>query len=45
MKLAAFRGETKAESASIRGDINLLKWMLGVLLGVTLAVAPKSFLH
>ena len=44
-EFAVFSGETKAEFASVRGGINLLKRMLASVLWVMLAVALRTFLY
>ena len=43
--VAAFRADNKAEFASVRGELNLLRWMLASLFALVLAVALKIFLH
>jgi hypothetical protein len=41
--MSEFRGETRSEFASVKGDIKLLKWMVGLNLAFTVAILWKVF--
>ena len=43
--IAAFRSDSKAELASVRGDISLPRWMTTSVFALLLAVALQMFLH
>ncbi len=43
--IAAFKADTRADFAAVRGELNRLKWMLASLFGLVLTVALKIFLH
>jgi len=44
LAVAELKTEIRTENAAIRGEINLVKWMLGAVLVVALANFAKQFL-